>query len=422
MKPTRKSITRMTWRSIATLATVCCVSWAADAPAQEETQSAPQIQYVPIEATSDAPPGMFKTAVIVDKMPLVHTRQLLPFDAEGKLIGADSDDKQIEQVLANLEAVLKDSGSEMAKLIRVNVYALSTSIVAKFHQQLGERLDANIRPAITSVLTPLRHRGVVVAADAVAGTATGGDAVVLKRCVSVAGNDQCADAAVLPAGGIAYLSGHPESFDLTTLPATRSMTRLMKTLGQLQLGPEHVVQVKVFLNPITASEEVLHEVQAFFSGQLAPPVVFVEWLAAVPVEIEMIAYLPPSNGPAEPVEYFDPPEFRPSNTFSRVALMRADRQIYIAGLYAHKPSRGEPQADLLFGQLDEVLKRTGSDMRHLVKATYYVSDDDAARWVDRTRPKIYDPVRPPAASKLMVHGVGHAQRTMTVDMIAVEAE
>ncbi len=422
MKPTRKSITRMTWRSIATLATVCCVSWAADAPAQEETQSAPQIQYVPIEATSDAPPGMFKTAVIVDKMPLVHTRQLLPFDAEGKLIGADSDDKQIEQVLANLEAVLKDSGSEMAKLIRVNVYALSTSIVAKFHQQLGERLDANIRPAITSVLTPLRHRGVVVAADAVAGTATGGDAVVLKRCVSVAGNDQCADAAVLPAGGIAYLSGHPESFDLTTLPTTRSMTRLMKTLGQLQLGPEHVVQVKVFLNPITASEEVLHEVQAFFSGQLAPPVVFVEWLAAVPVEIEMIAYLPPSNGPAEPVEYFDPPEFRPSNTFSRVALMRADRQIYIAGLYAHKPSRGEPQADLLFGQLDEVLKRTGSDMRHLVKATYYVSDDDAARWVDRTRPKIYDPVRPPAASKLMVHGVGHAQRTMTVDMIAVEAE
>ena len=82
----------------------------------------------------------------------------------------------------------------------------------------------------------------------------------------------------------------------------------------------------------------------------------------------------------------------------------------------------EPQADLLFGQLEEILKKTGSDMRHLVKATYYVSDDDAARWIDRTRPKVYDPIRPPAASKLMVHGVGHAQRTMTVDMIAVEAE
>ena len=58
-------------------------------------------------------------------------------------------------------------------------------------------------------------------------------------------------------------------------------------------------------------------------------------------------------------------------------------------------------------------------MRHLVKATYYVSDNDAARWVDRTRPRVFDPVRPPAASKLMVHGVGHPRRTMTVDMIAV---
>ena len=102
--------------------------------------------------------------------------------------------------------------------------------------------------------------------------------------------------------------------------------------------------------------------------------------------------------------------------------MRAPRQIYLAGLYANQPSRGQPQAEQLFGQLKDILGETGSDMRHLVKATYYVSDDDAARWVDRTRPKVFDPVRPPAASKVMVHGVGHPQRTMTIDMIAVEAE
>jgi len=412
----------MTWRSIPTLAIACCVSLAADCPAQEGRDSEPQIQYIALEGTSDSPQGMFRTAVVVDKMPLVHTSQLFPLDADGELVGEGLADKQIEQVLANLESVLQDSGSEMAKLVRVNVYASSTSIVKGFHQELSKRLGPNIRPAITSVLTPLPHRGVMVAADAVAGAADSGEAVMLKRCKSVAGNDQCADAAILPAGGIAYLSGHPEGFDLTMLPTTKSMTRLMKTLGQLKLAPEHVVQVKVFVNPITASEKVLREVQAFFPDQLAPPVVFVEWLASVPVEIEMIAHLPSSDGPAEPVKYFDPPEFRPSNTFSRVALMQADRQIYIAGLYANQPSRGQPQADLLFGQLDDVLKKTGSDMRHLVKATYYVSDDDAARWVDRTRPKVFDPDRPPAASKLMVHGVGHPQRTITIDMIAAEAE
>jgi enamine deaminase RidA (YjgF/YER057c/UK114 family) len=412
----------MTWRSIADLAVACCGLLAADCLAQTTGGTEPSIQYVAIQGTADSPPHMFKTAVIVDKMPLVHTRQLFPFDTAGELIGEDSDEKQVEQVLTNLESVLSDSGSAMDKLIRVNLYAFSTSIVSEFHRQLGDRLGAGVRPAITSVLTPLPHRGVLVAVDAVAGVTDIGQAVVLKRCFAVAGSDQCADAAILPAGGIAYLSGQPEGFDLTTLPTTKSMMRLMKSLDQLNLAPEHVVQVKVFLNPITASEQVLHEVQAFFPDQLAPPIVFVEWLASLPVEIEMIAQLPSSDSPAEPVEYFDAPEQRPSNTFSRVALMRAPRQIYIAGLYANKPSRGQPQAEQLFGQLKDILGKTGSDMRHLVKATYYVSDDDAARWVDRTRPKIFDPVRPPAASKVMVHGVGHSHRTMTVDMIAVEAE
>jgi enamine deaminase RidA (YjgF/YER057c/UK114 family) len=119
------------------------------------------------------------------------------------------------------------------------------------------------------------------------------------------------------------------------------------------------------------------------------------------------------------VVYFTPPEVRPSNTFSKVALLQTDRQIYISGLYAREPSRGEPQALFVFEQLQEILAKTGSDMRHLVKGTYYVSDDDAARWIDRSRPRFFDPTCPPAASKLMVHGVGLSGRTMTVDMIAV---
>ncbi len=426
----------MTWRSLTVVALAgCCVALAVcqtvtavtedepaakpavvtDATVQETAESS--IQYVPL----DAPAGMSQ-AVIVPRMPLVHTRQLFAMDSEGKLVGEDSADKQIEQVLANLEAVLKDSGSGLDKLIRLNVYALSNEAAARVRELLDERLDDAVRPVITSILTPLPPRGALVAVDAVAGAADSGKAVAMKRCESVAGNDKCADAAVLPPGGIAYLSGQPEASGLTVLPTTKSMTRLMKTLGQLGLVPEHVVQVKVFVNPVTSAEDVLGEVQAFFPDGLMPPVVFVEWLASMPVEIEMIAQLPPSDKPAVNVEYFNPPEFRPMDSFSRVALMRADRQIYIAGLYASEPSRGEPQANLLFGQLQEILTRTGSDMRHLVKATYYVSDDDAARWVDRTRFKIFDETRPPAASKLMVHGVGQAERTMTVDMIAVDSE
>jgi enamine deaminase RidA (YjgF/YER057c/UK114 family) len=102
--------------------------------------------------------------------------------------------------------------------------------------------------------------------------------------------------------------------------------------------------------------------------------------------------------------------------------MRAKQQIFISGLYSSKPTRGQPQADDLFGQLKEILAKHGSDMRHLVRATYFTSDDDAARWIDKTRFIVFDETRPPAASKLMVHGVGLPGRSMTVDIIAVETE
>ena len=58
-------------------------------------------------------------------------------------------------------------------------------------------------------------------------------------------------------------------------------------------------------------------------------------------------------------------------------------------------------------------------MQHLAKATYYVSDDDAGRGFDRVRLRYFDPQRPPAASKVMVYGMGKAGRTLTMDMIAV---
>ncbi|MHB8897885.1 MAG: RidA family protein [Thermoguttaceae bacterium] len=413
----------MRYRLVAAAASAVCVVGLTCCPAAEQQagKPAPQAAGSKIQYVSTDDSGGTPQAVVVPRMPLAHTRQLFPLDREGKLVGDGSADRQVQQVLDNLEAVLKDCGSGMDKLVRVNVYALSTATVTGFRQQLEKKLGPQVRPVVTAILTPLPRRGALLAVDAVAGAADAGNDVVLKRCPAVAGDDKCADVAVLPAGGIAYLSGQPEEFSLTVLPATRSMTNLVKTLEGLKLSARDVVQVKVFVQPVTSADEVLREIQAFFPGQPTPPVVFVEWLASMPIEIEMIARLPLSDQSAEGVVYYDPPEYRPSNTFSKVALMRAEKQIYIAGLFSREPTRGEPQANQVFGQLGDILKKTGSDMRHLVKATYYVSDADAARWVDRARPLLFDETRPPAASKLMVHAVGESGRTMTVDMIAVEA-
>jgi len=408
----------MTWRSFVGALLAACAVGLTNCPAGEDKpakDAAGSIQYLPL----DAPAGMSQ-AVIVQGVPLVHTRQLLPLDRDGKLVGEGSADKQIEQVLNNLETVLKDSGSGLNKLVRVNIYALSAATVTQVREALGKRLGGSVRPAITSVLTPMTHRKAVVAVDAVAGSDEKGSSLALKRCEAVAGDKTCADAAVLPRGGIAYLSGQPDEGGLTVSAVVRSMTGLMTTLKHMKLTPQQVVHVKVFLRPATSSEEVLREIQKFFPGQLMPPVVFVEWLAAVPIEIEMIAQHPLPSKPGEGVQFFTPPEVRPSNTFSKAAIVTNERQIYISGQYANVPSRGEPQSKYVFDQLKTILSKTGSDMQHLVKATYYVCDDDAARWIDKTRPVVFDPDRPPAASKVMVHGMGMEGRTMTVDMIAVE--
>ncbi len=414
----------MTWRSLTAAVLTAYSLGLTDCPGAEESKKpAPgkatesSIEYVPL----DAPEGMSQ-AVIVQGLPLVHTRQLFPLDTAEKLVGEGSVDKQIEQVLTNLEAVLKDCGAGLDRLVRLNVYALAPETVIRVRELLSKRVDPAIRPAITSVLTPLPHRGALVALDAVAGGSESDKAVTLKRCEVVAGAKDRADAAVLPPGGVAYLSGQPADGGLNESAVIRSMSSLMTTLGHLKLSPKQVVQLRIFLRPVTSAEEVLRDVKTFFPDQSMPPVVFVEWLASVPVEIEMIAQLPLSGKATGNVEYFTPPEVRPSPTFSKVALVRTDRQIYISGQYAKEPSRGEPQGTFVFDQLKEILEKTGSDMRHMAKGMYYVADDDAARWVDRTRPKVFDPDRPPAASKVMVHRVGMEGRTMTVDMIAVAAD
>jgi len=400
----------MAWRFFAGAALAfCLVPLAGYAAAQDRAGSV--FRYLP----SDTPPGMAK-AVVVDYLPLVYTRQLLPLDRDGKLVGEGSADEQIEQILSNLEAVLGAAGSGLDKLVRLNVYALSHQTATRVREQLCKRLDPTVRPAMTTVLTPLAHRKALVAVDAVAVDAAGKDrAVAQKRCPSVAGDKGCADAAVLPRGGVAYLSGVPATGGLTVSAVAQSLSALSQTLAQLKLSPANVVQVKVFLTPASSAEEVLREIKKHFPGRLTPPVVFVEWLASAPVEIELVAQLPPGEG----LQYYTPPGVRPSPAFSRVALVRAPRQIFISGLSPRGEGTIGAQTRDVFRQLQQILAAAGSDMGHLAKATYYVSEDNAAHALDKVRPEFLDPQRPPAASKVMVHGVGQAGRTLTIDMIAV---
>jgi enamine deaminase RidA (YjgF/YER057c/UK114 family) len=403
----------MAWRLITAAVVACCLLAVADCPAAEETAE-PSVRYFAL----DAPAGMSQ-AVVVDGLPLVYTRQLLPLDNEGKLLGEGSADKQIEQVLDNLASVLDAAGSGLGKLVRLNVYALSHKAADRTRELLSKRLGPGVRPAITTVLTPLPHRKAVVAVDALAVATEKGQTVALERCEALAGDKDCADAAVLPPGGVVYLSGQPEKGALAMSAVTKSLSTLLERLAQLQLSPAHVVQLKVFLTPASSADEVLDEMKRLFPDQLTPPVVFVEWTASAPVEIELVAQLPSTGTPAETVELYNPPDVKPSPTFSRAALVRSARQIFISGLSSRDTGDGEAQARDVFAQLKAILAETGGDMLHLAKATYYVSDDEASKALDRARLEWFDSQRAPAASKVTVHGVGQPGRTLTTDMIVV---
>ena len=117
--------------------------------------------------------------------------------------------------------------------------------------------------------------------------------------------------------------------------------------------------------------------------------------------------------------FYIPPEVFPSPSFTRAALVLTGRHFYISSLWAREDGDHETSGRDVFAQLKAVLAEAGSDMRHMAKATYYVSDDETSGVLNVLRPELFDPKRPPAASKATVHGVGRPGRTLSVDMIAV---
>jgi enamine deaminase RidA (YjgF/YER057c/UK114 family) len=102
----------------------------------------------------------------------------------------------------------------------------------------------------------------------------------------------------------------------------------------------------------------------------------------------------------------------------RASRVNSGRTIFTSGLYGTSDNPLE-QVREMFTELRQLVKEAGSDMAHLVKATYYVADKGADQEINAIRPTLYDPRRPPAASKLTVRGTGRKGKASTFDMIAV---
>jgi enamine deaminase RidA (YjgF/YER057c/UK114 family) len=355
-------------------------------------------------------------AVVVGARHLAHTAQLLPLDKDGKLVGKDRLEAQVEAVLDKLAAALKQVQSGTDDLVKLNVYVTRTEAVSAVAKVFAKRFAGEAKPAVSFVVTKLPHAEALVAIDAVAVSSLDRGAAGVKRVRSPDGSQ----VAVVAAGPRFYISGQAEKGNDLAEGAKRTLEGLQATLAHLALKEADVVQVKAFLKPMTDADQVRKEVARVF-GDPAPPLVMVEWSDGLPTEIELIASAKGQEAKA-PVEYIPPPKMKPSPVYSWVTRIDGRQTIYVSGLYPADAGDAASQVEQLFAELKRVLDKTGSDFKHLAKATYYTADEPAKNKLAELRPRYYDPQRPPAASRLMVAGVGREGRSITLDMIAVPAK
>ena len=157
------------------------------------------------------------------------------------------------------------------------------------------------------------------------------------------------------------------------------MTRLMRTLGELKLSPAHVVQIKVFLKPATAAEEVLGALKTVLPGpdHSAGGVRGMDFpIAGRDRDDRVLAPVGQAGSERGILQSARPAAcafLQPRGTGPHRSADLRFRPVCRA------EGKGEAQATDVFEQLKAILDQAGGDMLHLAKATYYVCDDDSAR-------------------------------------------
>ena len=371
----------------------------------------PKIQRFTLDKSRKIP-----DAAIVESASLLHTGQIMPSLPDGVI---PSDAVQVLHVFEKLKTILRESDSSVENIVRLNVHVKDN---ATWQLVLSELVENKVLgkelPPITVLQKNIPHSEAAIAIDAVAVAREVKNVEFIRvREIYAFGG---AAGAILPPGPRAYVAGQAEKGASPAEATRKTLESLRNTLKFIGLNDSHVVQCKCFLTPITARKEVIKEFEAHFGAGKVPPLVFVEWKSALPIEIELIAHAPaPKRKAWDEIDYFTPPGMTASPVYSRVARIHCDKTIYIGSLFSKEKGDGKAQVEGTFANLSKLLDMTGSDLRHLVKATYYVSNDDCSKSLNELRLNFYDKHRPPSASKAMVADVGIPERGLSIDMIAV---
>ncbi len=341
---------------------------------------------------------------------LVHTRLLSALD---------SDD-------GNYEGEVADLFGQIAGIARA--FDTDLKSVAKLNLYLGEADDPALLAAIEKKIKTTWPDGQSPALTIIPGNLPGkaalaGDAIIVSPNKGSKIDRLKRDAAMMPSDrDIIYISGRAASGELAEA-TSGTMKELFDVLKLLGSKPADVIQVKAFIKPMEKWEVVEREIETAFGDSLIPPVVYAEWTSSSrATEIEIIAAAPGKAKTSENVSYFTPPGEKSSPVYSKVAQIHADEVIYIGGTVGIVSDKPGAEVKSLYASLGIISAKSGTSFRHYAKATYYVSDNEVSAALNAIRPEIYDPKRPPAASKIAIPGLIEKGRGLLIDMVAAPEE
>lgn len=372
----------------------------------------PDIQYAQTSRQKSS-----SDAVIVKNVPLAHTSQIFSLKKRGKLVFKGELQKQIGQIFGNLSKALNIADSGLEQIVKLNIYLKNSSLISEVQTEISRQFKSGKLPAISYVTGDLSHPDALVSIDAIAVSSNSSDKFVKYF------QSGSAKVSILPSGQVVYVSGQAAKGNLAQA-TLNTLKQLEETLHFLGLEKKDIVQIKSFINPISDLSIVQDVMAEFFKGGTIPPLVNVEWLSKDPViEIELIASsnrtLSKSN---EQIDIITPKGMVHSPVYSKVTRLNYGSKVYVSGLYGNTERGIKSELSDIFDFLDLIMKQSGSDLKHLLKATYYVSNDLHSAALNEIRPKYYDPKRPPAASKAMVKDVGLIKAGVSMDMIGVVIE
>ncbi|MBL8238726.1 MAG: hypothetical protein JNM66_14980 [Bryobacterales bacterium] len=219
--------------------------------------------------------------------------------------------------------------------------------------------------------------------------------------------------------GLAYLSGMggvgtegPEKVLPMLDKAIADLTRATRAAGS-EAGD--VLRVTCLLSGLEEIGEVRTRVAAAFPAAVLTAVQAQRLHDKSLAECEAVARL--RTKPAEALTMLNPPEMNPAATYSKGALIGAERMILTGSQMAFRSE--DKDVHLAFQRMAKTLEAAKSSMKHVAFSSLFSLSNGVTAKIRAARFDYYDKAKPPASTLLVFEGLPSMDASFAIELVAV---